>query len=148
MIRGRWFQFSLRGFLIAVTVLTVALGWTVEQAHRRGRAIQAIVDEYGDVWHDPETNQRPGFSQNMWPVPVEIRLEYATDELIAQVVAAKPVRRLDIYSLYGIKSLERLNNLNDGCEVVINECASEEEGKAIARLLPRANVRWYVCPTR
>jgi hypothetical protein len=147
-VKRRFLQFSLRGFLIAVTLLTIALGWKVDRARRRERAIQAIVDEYGQVRHDPETDESPGFFPNMWLVPVEIQLQYVTDDLIAHVIAAKPVSRLDIDSLYDIKSLERLNDLNDGCEVVINECASEEQGKAISRLLPKANVRCYVCPVR
>jgi hypothetical protein len=40
--RRRWFQFSLRGFLVAVTVFAVWLGWHVDAKHRESRAIQAI----------------------------------------------------------------------------------------------------------
>lgn len=38
----RWFQFSLRAFLIAVTVFAVCCGWTVDRVRRRREAIRAI----------------------------------------------------------------------------------------------------------
>jgi hypothetical protein len=148
-VKRRFLQFDLRGLLAAVTVLVLALGWKAEQAHRRGRAIQAIVREYGQVWADQATGETPSFFQNVWRVPVTIQLEYVTQELIAQVVAAKPVSHLDIFGGNpDIKALERLNELNDGCEVDIDDCASAENGEAIVRLLPKADVRWHVCPTR
>ena len=44
MMRSRrWFQFSLRGFLIALTVTCVWLGWKVDRARRRGEAIDAAA---------------------------------------------------------------------------------------------------------
>lgn len=39
MIRRRWLQFSLRSFLIVVTVGCLWLGWNVERATRRGREV-------------------------------------------------------------------------------------------------------------
>ena len=142
-----WFQFSLRRLLIAVIVLAVALGWKAEQARSRGRAIRAIVDEYGYVGYSSEAGAAPDFFQDLWLVPVDIELQYSSEAIIAQVVATKPVGRLGIFGgCTDIKSLERLNELNDGCEIEIEPCTAET-GELITRLLPRANVRWYQCPT-
>lgn len=42
VVRRRWFQFSLRGFLVAVTAFAVWFGWKVERARRNREAIEAI----------------------------------------------------------------------------------------------------------
>jgi hypothetical protein len=45
-VRRRWFQFSLRGFLIAVTVFAGWLGWKIDRVRRHREAIRA-VDAFG-----------------------------------------------------------------------------------------------------
>jgi hypothetical protein len=45
----RWVQFSLRGFLIAVTVACLLLGWKVERARRRGRSVDVIAEHGCEV---------------------------------------------------------------------------------------------------
>lgn len=47
--RPRWFQFSLRGLLLAVTVLAVWLGWTVHTAVRQ-KQIKTEIREAGGWW--------------------------------------------------------------------------------------------------
>lgn len=50
--RRRRLQFSLRGFLIAVTVGCIWLGWNVKRARHRGWAIDAISATGSMVLHD------------------------------------------------------------------------------------------------
>lgn len=47
--RRRWLQFSLRGFLVVLTLGCLWQGWKVERARKRGEAIDAIVDQGGLV---------------------------------------------------------------------------------------------------
>ena len=66
MIERRWFQFSLRGFLIAVAVFAICFGHTVEKARRRGSALDAIVAAGGEVTYQPDvelTNK-----SSWWPI--------------------------------------------------------------------------------
>lgn len=53
----RWLQFSLRGFLVVLTIGCLWLGWKVERAHKRGRAIDAIVAAGGRVYYFDNANQ-------------------------------------------------------------------------------------------
>jgi len=52
MIRRRWFQFSLRSFLIVVTVFAVWLGWKVDRARKQREAVRAIETIRGVVQYD------------------------------------------------------------------------------------------------
>ena len=47
--RRRWFQFSLRGLLVLLTVFAIGLGWKVERARKQYRAIEAIEKVGGAV---------------------------------------------------------------------------------------------------
>lgn len=51
MLRRRWFQFSLRGFLIVVAIGCVLLVWQVEPALRRREAVQAIRAKGGQFFY-------------------------------------------------------------------------------------------------
>ena len=50
--RRRWLQFSLRGFLVVLTIGCLWLGWQVEGARKRGQAIDAILKAGGAVGYD------------------------------------------------------------------------------------------------
>jgi hypothetical protein len=49
--RRRWLQFSLRGFLVVMTVGCIWLGWRVDRAQKRGRAIDAIMKAGGSGYY-------------------------------------------------------------------------------------------------
>lgn len=50
----RWFQFSLRGFLVALTVFAVWLGWQVDRARQQREAIKAIAKGKGKTFYEWE----------------------------------------------------------------------------------------------
>ena len=52
MIRRRYFQFSMRGFLVAVTVFAVWLGWNVEQAKRQREGVVELRAAGAQVFYD------------------------------------------------------------------------------------------------
>ncbi|HET6879270.1 MAG TPA: hypothetical protein VFI31_03910 [Pirellulales bacterium] len=52
MVIRRWFQFSLRGFLIVLTGFAVWLGWKVERARKQAEAVKAIESVGGVVQYD------------------------------------------------------------------------------------------------
>ena len=58
----RWLQFSLRGFLVVMTIGCLWLGWKVEKARRRGRAIDALIVAGAKVLCDAS----PDSGQNEW----------------------------------------------------------------------------------
>ena len=53
--RRRWLQFSLRGFLVVLTIGCLWLGWKVEKARRRGRAIDAVMAAGGRAFYRNST---------------------------------------------------------------------------------------------
>ena len=107
----RWFQFSLRGFLIAVTLLAVWLGWTVQRARKRGAAIDFIVKAGGTVGYGHETQdiflrdlKGHEHVEHFWPdvkrLPVQITLGPRPDVFIVECLErAAPIESLYIYTL-------------------------------------------------
>jgi hypothetical protein len=57
----RWLQFSLRGFLVMVTIGCLWLGRKAEQAHKQAAAIRAIEALGAVVQYDWQTKQAIGF---------------------------------------------------------------------------------------
>ena len=153
-IRRRWFQFSLRGFLVVLTIGCVWLGWKVEKARKRGRAIDAIVAMGATAYYvspaDSTIAINTDHASHWWAdlklTPVNIELDHlgVSKAAYALVVDAKPIRRLDIFHhIQDLQVLEQLNGLNDGCDIVIHFVISDKNGENVQRLLPRANVRWF-----
>src|SRR5579863_3614929 len=123
----RWFQFSLRGFLIALTVFAVWLGWTVERTRKRGVAIDAIVQARGNVFYagDLQLNvlddsQHLGhFWSDLRRMPVEIYFHERTnlDAFMGKCIRdAAPIRRLEVWHPIYDDALVHLDGLSDGCE--------------------------------
>jgi hypothetical protein len=79
----RWLQFSMRRFLLLLTVGCLLPGWRVERAHKRGQAIDAIVEAGGEVRFGricPPPNYRPDhFWLDLQSVPVHIYLREPVD---------------------------------------------------------------------
>lgn len=55
--RRRWLQFSLRGFLVAITVGCIWLGREVNKAAKQKRMVASIQAFYGDVRYDFDQSQ-------------------------------------------------------------------------------------------
>lgn len=52
MFSRRWFQFSLRGFLVGVTLLAIFLGWMTQHARRQRDAVRSVEGMGGIVQYD------------------------------------------------------------------------------------------------
>lgn len=50
--RRRWLQFSLRSFLVALTIGCIWLGWNVERASKQRKAVEAVEAIGGIVLYD------------------------------------------------------------------------------------------------
>src|SRR5689334_14298456 len=50
-----WSRFSLRTFLVAITLLSVVLGMYISRVRNERRAAQAISDAYGAIVYDWQT---------------------------------------------------------------------------------------------
>ena len=48
--RRRWYQFSLRSLLILVTLISLVMGWKVNQYHREAAATRKIVAAGGEFY--------------------------------------------------------------------------------------------------
>jgi hypothetical protein len=64
--RGRWFQYSLRSFLVLMTALSLWLGFTVERARNQKEVVQAIESMGGSIHFAGEHRSR----LRMWLAPV------------------------------------------------------------------------------
>ena len=59
--RRRWFQFSLRAFLILLTIAAISLGVYVDRAHRQRDAVKALTARGSIVGYDyPRYSQSSG----------------------------------------------------------------------------------------
>ena len=56
--KRRWYQFSLRAFLIAVFVFAVVCGWLVLKARQQERAVAAIRAAGAEVGYDHSSERR------------------------------------------------------------------------------------------
>jgi hypothetical protein len=55
--KRRWFQFSLRTTMVAVTLLCIWLGVVCNRANRQRRAVEALTKAGGYVWYDYEADE-------------------------------------------------------------------------------------------
>jgi hypothetical protein len=123
----RWFQFSLRGFLIAVTLLTVWLGWTVQRARSRGAVIDAIVKAGGTVVYETEGIFMRDLADyeyvgHFWPdmkrLPVQITLDSPPDTSIEKCLErAAPFQSLYIWGDLSDEALLELHRRLPGVPV-------------------------------
>jgi hypothetical protein len=54
--RHRWLQFSLRAFLVALTICCVWLGWQAERANRQKKLVDAIERRGGQAIYDCDSS--------------------------------------------------------------------------------------------
>jgi hypothetical protein len=64
--RRRWLRFSLRGFLVVLTIGCLWLGWKVEKARRRGRAIDAVIAAGGKAIYGGSTQEAIHRQDHFW----------------------------------------------------------------------------------
>lgn len=152
---SRRFQFSLRALIITLTAACLWLGWTVEQARRRGAAIDAILAVGGEVYYElgaPMLDDRfydEPHAAHFWPdlrsLPVEIILpeDVELDAVIASYLEqAAPVQKLVVGYAIQDEALPQLHRLNDGCIVTLldPQYISAEGITGLKRARPQLNI--------
>src|SRR5690242_160777 len=86
IVRSRWFRFSLKTLLLAVTILCVWLGSKVHDARRQRRAVEILEKAGAHIWFDYQEIP-DGFTTNSAPAgPVWLR-EFLGDEFFRDVVS-------------------------------------------------------------
>lgn len=144
------FQFSLRALLVALTVGCLGLGWKVEQARQRERAIDAIVSDGHFVGY--ENGRGPSFLQGVRsPVGNHFWLDLKTTPVsIALLRDAAPSPQIGSYlsRVTGLSILDatqwsdddmrHIESLADGCLVVVCTSASH---RYLRSRLPNCQVR-------
>jgi len=125
----RRFQFSLRALLVALTVACVWLGWKVERARSRGRAIDAIVAGGGTIDYGENSeislhrylSHEDHFWHDLRRIPVRLFLDETAHlgaALNSRIRAASPITTAYIHYPVDDDDLLKLNGFNDGCRVV------------------------------
>jgi|SRR5215469_166451 len=98
---SRRFQFSLRTFLVVVTLACLVFGWKVERARERGRAVGALHKDGAVVSYDGRKYLPDGLELFWWDfkgVPLRLALPDApTAEVASHVSKAYPVKELMIH---------------------------------------------------
>jgi hypothetical protein len=65
--KQRWFRYSLRTFLIAITVICLWLGWKISGARQQHRIVFAVQELGGSVKYDFEPPVDDVFGKPLWP---------------------------------------------------------------------------------
>lgn len=120
--RRRWLQFSLRGFLVVLTIGCVWLGWKGERAHKRGEGIDAISDSLGIVIYLERIRVEKDSSHvalDLSETPVDIFLFDGIDEVACSYLPViSNIRHLYIFhELDDTVDLQFLNNLVNVAEI-------------------------------
>ena len=161
--RRRWLQFSLRGFIVVLTIGCVWLGWKIEKAHKRGQAIDALVSAGGIVYcyrhyQTPGMPNSAGRFRNLqlarpWAdfrgyrvrvtLGVGTQLNDAVGDLLGRidgihqiVVSNRTCRDSDLRHLY---------RLDDGCEIILQSPLLTQAGiRELQRRLPKSEVVYWI----
>ena len=154
MIKNRrWLQFSLRAFVSLLTIGCLLLGWRVEQARRRGQAIDAIVKAGGFVGYG-DTGDSPFLSRDkaidhFWldpkGAPVKIAIMTPLNASLGpQLSLVDHIGNLEIATALTEKEMRYLEGIQCKCEIRfyntygIPQTVFEE----LQRKLPNAKVVW------
>ena len=139
-IRRRWFQFSLRTFLLAITALAVWLGVEVNRVRRQREAVEAILAAGGTVHYDYQTDPSRSFTPDAEPaaprwlrkligddffrdvVDVDLNRTRINDELLIRLNDLPKIKRLNLaYTSVSDAGFERLSGLRHLRGVILGE---------------------------
>jgi Leucine-rich repeat (LRR) protein len=144
--RTRWFQYSLRTFLVLVTCVALAIGWFAHYARQRRAAFEAIRQAGGNIqmyhrepgsesflesWFGPELFQSV--------MKVDLRQGKVDNELLRHVGVLKELERLDLSNAHidddGLRHIEHLplrelwlqeTNITDASAAVLSQIRTLE----------------------
>jgi hypothetical protein len=101
--KTRWFQYSLRTFLVLVTCVAIAIAWFANYARQRRAALAAIRQAGGNIqmyYREPgsESLLEEWFGRELFePVmKVDLRAGKVDNDLLRQIGVLKELRRLDL----------------------------------------------------
>lgn len=124
--RRRWLQFSLRGLIVMLTIGCLWLGWKVEKARRRGRAINAVIEAGGEVFYLGSTQERiqsqdEHFTMDLAGRPVAVFFHKPLDNTLGRHLSdISGIVNLQV-SVESDNDLQYLKGLNDVDSVVCHD---------------------------
>jgi Leucine-rich repeat (LRR) protein len=68
--KRRWLRYSLRSFLVLMTIACLALGYWVHRANRQRAAMKWVLENGGLAWHEYRFDEEGAFIETSSPVPV------------------------------------------------------------------------------
>ncbi len=149
----RWLQFSLRGFLVVLTIGCLWLGWEVERVQRRLRALDAIVIAAGgQIGYDGLSNaqQSHHLRNAIRRIPVHIWLAGPLNaDLATHLSHIHEIKCLTLAAEATDIDLEYLGALDGACEIQLNQ-AERISQAALDRLkerFPNTEI-WITTSTR
>jgi hypothetical protein len=115
----RWYQFSLRSLLVAVTLFGIACSWfavKMGQANRQKKAVEALLKSGGIVYYDYQYDDSGSLSKAFFvgkatpPGPTWLR-QWLGDDFVTNAVNLLPERITDA-DLEHLKDLPRLKAIS------------------------------------
>ncbi len=103
--RRRYRQFSLRTFLVVLTIVCVWFGWQVNRANRQRQAVAWVLEIGGSVKYDYEVDDKGNTIADAKPTSPEWLPDFY-DQVVYVYLTGMPVS--DLTPLANLKSLERL----------------------------------------
>jgi hypothetical protein len=101
--KTRWFQYSLRTFLVAVTCVALAFAWFANHARQRRTALDAIREAGGNIqmyYREPgsESLLEKWFGAELFEpiMKVDLRKGKVDNELLRHIGVLKELKRLDL----------------------------------------------------
>ena len=141
----RWFQFSLRSFLVLLTVFAVWLGVVVHRAREQREAVEAIEALGGTVaydWQQESTSPfySPVASQPLGPAWLRRIVGDDFFQNASQVNFGSPISPIEIELSKAIPCLKQLRTLK---QVRIFAVGDFDRQKDLKAALPRCDFQLY-----
>lgn len=152
--RRRWLQFSLRGVLVVLTIGCLWLGWKVEMARKRGRAIDAIVEAggvggYGDSGDAPFLSRGRSVEDHFWldlkGVPVVLAINTHLNATLAYHLSrVYAIKELDILIPPTDQEVRHLEGVQGKCKIRFYNTNERSHAalEELQRRLPDAIIVW------
>lgn len=107
--KRRWLRFSLRTFLIVVTIFCVWLGWYVYRAERQREVVRWVLENGGEVSYDYEFSS-DGYRlvDSQPPVPTWLDSMLGVDYFSSIAGVSLPMPVTDLKPLASLSSLKKL----------------------------------------
>jgi hypothetical protein len=108
--KRRWYQYSLRTFLLLITVFAIWLGWLTNEARKQREAVAWVEETSGWVFYDYEFKADGTYIQNAEPPAPEWVLQILDIHYFADVTCVDffTSEINDLRPLAGLKDIERL----------------------------------------